>query len=171
MAFSRRAARRQVSESPTAQAPVKPEATRCPNPAPSAVATRLGYLAAVPFVAGAALAWSTGGDTQAMAVRALVAYAAVVASFIGAIHWGFGFAQTAPRAGLFLWGVAPSIVAWLSLLVAPAAGLAVDAVLLVACYLVDRAIYPLYGAARWLPLRLRLTALAAASCALTGWAG
>ena len=160
-----------MSESPTAQALVRHEATKRLNPAPSAAATRLGYLAAVPFVAGAALAWSTGGDTQAMAVRALVAYAAVVASFIGAIHWGFAFAQTAPRAGLFLWGVVPSMVAWLSLLVAPAAGLAVDAVLLVACYWVDRAIYPRQGAARWLALRLRLTVLAAASCALTGWAG
>ena len=129
-------------------------------------AARLGYIAAVPFVAGAALAYWGGGETRALAMRALVAYAAVVASFIGAIHWGLGFAQTAPRASLFVWGVAPSIVAWLSLLVAPAAGLAVDATLLVACYLVDRAVYPQHGAERWLPLRLRLTVLAAASCTI-----
>jgi len=134
-------------------------------------AARLGYLAALPFVTGAALAWWGGGETHALAVRALVAYAAVVASFIGAIHWGLGFAQTAPRASLFLWGVVPPIVAWLSLLAAPAAGLAVDAVLLVTCYLVDRAVYPQQGAERWLPLRMRLTVLAGASCAIAAAAG
>ena len=135
------------------------------------LATRLGYSAGLPFVIGAALAWLAGGEVQVMAVRAVAAYAAVVASFIGAIHWGFGFAQAAPRAGLFLWGVVPGIVAWLALLVPPAVGLAVDAVLLVACFLVDRAVYPRQGAEQWLPLRLRLTMLAVASCALTAWAG
>lgn len=138
---------------------------------PPVAATRLGYIAVLPFVAGAAMAWSGGGDAQALAMRALAAYAAVVASFIGAIHWGFGFTQTAPPAGLFVWGVVPGIVAWLSLLVGPAAGLAVVAVLLVACYLVDRAVYPQHGAGRWLPLRLRLTVLAAASCAVAAQAG
>ena len=134
-------------------------------------AARLGYLAAVPFVAGALLAWSGEGETHTLALRALVAYAAVVASFIGAIHWGLGFAQIAPRTSLFLWGVTPSIVAWLSLLAAPAVGLAVDAVLLVACYLVDSAVYPRHGAERWLPLRLRLTVLAVASCGVAAAAG
>lgn len=134
-------------------------------------AARLGYLAALPFVAGALLAWSGEGELRMLALRALVAYAAVVASFIGAIHWGFGFTQAAPRTSLLLWGVAPAIVAWLSLLAAPAVGLAVDAALLVACYLVDRAVYPRHGAGQWLPLRLRLTVLAAASCGLAAAAG
>lgn len=135
--------------------------------APSPSATRLGYLAALPFVGGAALTfWSGDGGTHALALRALVAYAAVVASFVGAVHWGFGFKEAMPPANLFLWGVAPSIVAWLSMLVTPRDGLAIDAILLVVCFLVDRAIYPRHGAGRWLPLRLRLTVLAAASCAL-----
>lgn len=140
------------------------------NLALSAAAARLGYVAVIPFIAAASPAWLGGGDTYALALRAHVAYVAVVASFIGAIHWGLGFAQAEPRASLFLWGVVPSIVAWGSLLVASRAGLTVDAVLLMACYLVDRAVYPQHGAERWLPLRLRLTALAAASCALGAWA-
>jgi len=140
------------------------------NVAPSAAAARLGYVAAVPFVAVAALAWLGGAEWHALALRALVAYAAVVASFIGAIHWGLGFAQAEPRAGLFLWGVVPSIAAWGSLLVAPGVGLAVDAVLLLTCYFVDRAVYPEHGAERWLPLRLRLTVVAAASCGLAAFA-
>ena len=129
------------------------------------MAARLGHLAALPFAALVVLVWSAGGEGHTWAVRALAGYAAVVASFIGAIHWGFGFAQTAPRAGLFLWGVTPAIVAWLALLATPPAGLAVDAVLLALCYLVDRTVYPQQGAQRWLPLRLRLTVLAASSCA------
>ena len=136
-----------------------------------AAATWLGCIAVLPFVAGAALVCLAGGELQALAMRALVAYAAVVASFIGAIHWGFAFVQPAPPARLFAWGVVPAIVAWLSLLTAPAVGLALDASLLVACYLVDRAVYPWHGAGRWLPLRLRLTVLAAVSCAVGAMAG
>lgn len=85
-------------------------------------AGRLGSIAVLPFVMRAALAWSASGDAQALAMRTLAAYAAVVASFIGAIHWGFGFTQAAPRAALFVWGVVPAIVAWLALLVGPRPG-------------------------------------------------
>jgi hypothetical protein len=36
--------------------------------------------------------------------------------------------------------------------------------MLVACYLVDRRTYPLFGAAAWLTLRFRLTVVASLSC-------
>ena len=135
------------------------------------IPTQLGYLAAVPFLGGAVLVLWGGGAMQALAMRALVAYAAVVVSFIGAIHWGFGFAQGAPRRSLFVWGVTPAILAWLTLLAPPAIGLGANALLLVACYAVDRAVYPSCGAARWLPLRARLTVIAASSCVIAATAG
>jgi hypothetical protein len=37
---------------------------------------------------------------------------------------------------------------------------------IVVCYLVDRRTYPAAGLANWLPMRLRLTVVAALSCVL-----
>ena len=131
---------------------------------PSQAALGLGYLAVLPFVVCAGLVWVGGTESRAMASIALLAYAAVVVSFIGAIHWGIAFAQVAPATSLFVWGVAPAIVAWLSMLMHPRVGLVTDAVLMVLCYLVDRSVYPRQGIAIWLPLRFRLTVLATLSC-------
>jgi len=128
------------------------------------VATGLGYLAVLPFVVGAALVWMVGAELRPAASLALAVYAAVVVSFIGAIHWGIGFTQTDPAPRLFVWGVVPAIVACLLTLIPPRFGLASLAVLLVACYGVDRVVYRSEGVARWLPLRLRLTVVAVASC-------
>lgn len=131
---------------------------------PARIATVLGYLALVPFVVGALLVLVVGAGARPGASFALVSYAAVVVSFIGAIHWGLGFRQVDPAPRLFVWGVVPAIVAWLAVLMPSRFGLVAHAVLLIVCYLVDRAIYPLEGVARWLPLRLRLTIVAVASC-------
>ncbi len=139
-------------------------------PDPSAVAVRLGYLAVVPFVCGAALVWLIGPAHRPLAAQALSAYAATVVSFIGAIHWGLGFPQARPASRLFLWGVVPSLVACVALLTTPRPGLVLHAVMLVTCYPVDRAVYPKEGVARWLPLRLRLTVVATAACLVGAWA-
>ncbi len=130
----------------------------------------LGYLALLPFVAGAGLVWLLRGAESGRAAFALGAYAATVVSFIGGIHWGLAFREPAPPAHLFVWGVVPAIVAWAALLAPVPAGLVAYAILLTLCYAVDRRVYPLHGAAQWLPLRLQLTVGAAASC-LAGAAG
>ena len=133
-------------------------------------AHRLGSLALLPFVAGAALVWLLRGAESARAALALGAYAATVVSFIGGIHWGLAFREAEPPVRLFVWGVVPAIVAWAALLAPAPAALVAYAVILTLCYAVDRRVYPLHGAAHWLPLRLHLTAIAAASC-LAGAAG
>jgi hypothetical protein len=125
---------------------------------------RLGYLAVLPFVVGAALVWTVDADLRPTAALALSVYAAVVISFIGAIHWGLGFAQADPAPRLFVWGVVPAIFACLAALMPARFGLVAQAVLLAACYLVDRRVYPLEGVGRWLPLRWRLSVVAIASC-------
>ena len=129
-----------------------------------AAARQLGYLALLPFVGGAVAVWSVAAAMQPVASIALSTYAAVVASFIGGIHWGFGFRQPAPAASLFAWGVVPSLVAWFAVNLRPGAGLAVHAALLALCFAVDRAVYPRQGAAAWLPLRLHLTLVASLGC-------
>jgi hypothetical protein len=66
-----------------------------------------------------------------------------------------------------LWtGVTLSLLAWVSVVMPPASGLVIQAVLLIACYLIDRRVYPAAGLSKWLTLRFRLTAVAALSCFL-----
>ena len=69
-------------------------------------------------MAGAALVWLLQPESRPVAATALSAYAAVIVSFLGGIHWGIGFPDGMPR--LFLWGVLPSLVAATSCFVAAA---------------------------------------------------
>ena len=142
-----------------------------PLPAPATppvrIATVLGYVALVPFVVGALLVWTIDADLRPGASLALSTYAAVVVSFIGAIHWGLGFRQEHPATSLFVWGVVPSIVAWVAVLVPFRSGLVMQALMLAVCYLVDRRVYTREGLAAWLPLRRGLT-IPAALCCLVG---
>lgn len=127
-------------------------------------ATGLGYLAVVPFVAGAVLTWLVAVDAKPLAAQALSAYAAVVISFIGAIHWGVAFTRPSPATRTLVWGVIPSLVACAAVLMAPKPALLVHAAMLVGCFVVDRVLYRHEGIARWLPLRLKLTAFATVCC-------
>lgn len=134
-----------------------------PRPAPPGQpALRLGYAGLIPFVLGALLVWFVREDAHPYVASALAAYAALIVSFLGGIHWGLGFIHGQPR--LFTWGVVPSLLAWVALLMPAYAGLVIQGVLLVACYLVDRRIYPALGLQSWLTLRFRLSAVAALSC-------
>ena len=132
--------------------------------APSPHALRLGYAGLLPFVAGAALIWIVRADAHPYVAAALSAYAAVILSFLGGIHWGLGMRASAAAPSLFGWGVVPSLIAWVAVVMPPYAGLVVQGVALIACYAVDRRVYPQHGAAAWLTLRFRLTGVASLSC-------
>lgn len=128
-----------------------------------AAVRRLGYAGLLPFIAGAALA-HVADPLGADVLRALAGYGAVIVSFLGGVHWGFGFQHRGAAWMLFGWGVVPSLLAWVALLLAPGPGLWMLAATLVLAYLVDRQVYPRFGAASWLGLRLHLTSVAALSC-------
>ncbi len=132
---------------------------------PPTIATCLGYGGLVPFV-GFSVALCFGGSAwRGFCTTALLAYGAVIASFLGAIHWGFAMRNVSgQQIRPYLWGVVPSLVAWLALLANPVAGLSLLAGLLWVCYAVDHAAYGSNQLQHWLPLRLRLTAVASASC-------
>ena len=135
-----------------------------PIDAKTSVAEPHGALALLPFVVGAALVWFVRPDARAHVAAALSAYAAVVIAFLGGIHWGFGFVHALPEPRLFIWGVVPALAAFVAVLMPPNAGLVIHGVVLAACYLVDRKVYPVHGAARWLTLRFRLSVAASLSC-------
>lgn len=132
--------------------------------APGTLASRLGHAGLVPFVAGALLVWLVHDDLRAHAGFALAGYAALITSFLGGIHWGHAMRRPDAGAAALLWGVVPSLLAWPALLMPPASALIVTGGLLLACYGVDRRLYPAVGAAGWLTLRFRLSMVAALSC-------
>ncbi len=134
-----------------------------PSLEPSRTTRALGFAGLLPFVAGALAAalgppaWHDG------ALRALTAYAAVIVSFLGGIHWGAPTDAAHDRARL--WGVVPSLLAW-PLLLLPSARVALLglAASLALCWAVDRARFASMGLARLLPLRTQLTAMAVLCC-------
>lgn len=129
-------------------------------------ARRLGHAGLLPFVLGAALVWLVRDEAHDFATQAMSAYAAVSVSFLGGIHWGLAFRHAEPPRALLVWGVLPSLAAWVAVLMPPGAGLVAHGVMLAVCYAVDRRVYPAEGVARWLTLRFRLGAVAALCCFL-----
>ena len=138
---------------------------------PHLTVTRLGYAGLVPFVLLAALMWLVDAELLPFVATALGGYAAAIASFLGGMHWGIGFMRGqsddagAPRFHFF-WGVVPSLMAWLALMMPAYAALPLLGLVVVACYVVDSKTYPAVGLTSWLPMRLRLTIVATASCVL-----
>lgn len=139
------------------------------------MAWKLGHAGLIPFVLGAVLVWLVTPDAHPYAASALSAYAAVIVSFLGGIHWGLvmrGLSTdpTAPATPLetssLVWGITPSLLAWVGVLMPPHAGLFILGLAIIGCYLADRRRYPLFGVQSWLTLRFRLTAVASLCCFL-----
>ena len=137
---------------------------------PSRIAQWLGYGGLLPFVGLAGAALWLGPLESTRITAALLAYGASILSFMGAIHWGLAMGGgAAPDSKLLLWGVVPSLVAWVALLLGTAPGLWLVVLGLWACFAVDRTVYPRFGLRSWLPMRLVLTLVATLACALTAW--
>jgi hypothetical protein len=133
--------------------------------APPAWATWLGAGGLIPFAVLALALWWPASGQQGAISHALASYGATIASFLGAIHWGLAMRdRSGAGAGPYLWGVTPSLLAWLALLLPPAEGLLGLAVLLGVCLLVDQRRYPHYQLQAGLPLRRRLTLVASLNC-------
>lgn len=142
------------------------------------IGTLLGNFGLLPFAGLAAASWLPLDPAPARWVGlALIAYAAVILSFLGAVHWGLALlTPQLDKAGTWQalgWGVLPSLLGWLALLLA-VAGIPTWLVLLILiadlalCWLMDRALWTLYPQAPgWYPpLRGRLTAVAVLSLTL-----
>ena len=129
--------------------------------------TRLGYAGLIPFILLAALMWLVDAELLPFVAIALGGYAATIVSFLGGVHWGIGFmkGEASPRFH-FIWGVVPSLIAWLALMIPAYAALPLLGFVVVTCYAVDGKTYPAAGLADWLPMRLRLTVVATTSCVL-----
>ncbi len=144
--------------------------------APSTVARLLGLAGLIPFLMGATGLWLVTGPERAAIAGALLAYGAVIVSFLGGIHWGLVMRDTQspaqtllktltqPRAFQLVWGVTPSLLAWGALLLPARWGLLLTATALLVCYGFDRVLYSRMGLWGWLGMRGLLTGVATACC-------
>ncbi len=140
------------------------------NPALPRSAAWLGFGGLLPFV-GLALTAFIDRHHGIVWADALVAYGAVILSFVGALHWGFAMAlpsmPQALRRNCFVWSVVPALLAWPAVMLEPAFG----APLLVAGFvahiwqdhrLAGRVVLPDW----YLPLRRQLSIVACVCLAL-----
>jgi len=146
--------------------PAMPAST--PNPPLSLTTQALGIAGLLPFIAGAAMLALGPAAWHDAAARAVLAYGALIVSFLGGIHWGTP--TTAAHDGARRWGVVPSLLAW-PLLLLPSVRLALIgiAAALALCWAVDRARFPAMGLSALLPLRTLLTSVAITCCLIAAW--
>lgn len=115
----------------------------------------LGGLGIIPFV-GLSLATPLATDVlKAQLSFALMAYGAIILSFLGGIHWGLAIVAV-PKSDNMLWprislSVLPSLVAWVALLAPFSIGLLVLAAAFVAMLLVDIRASRMHEAPAWYP--------------------
>jgi hypothetical protein len=139
------------------------------------LAAQLGYAGLLPFLAGAAMAWMPLHDLPLIAPHwPLLAYGAVILTFMGAIHWGLamhtGKMTTGSRNQLLLSAV-PPLIAWLALALPPIAGYPVLGMGFLLMLFGDVKAVAHGQAPDWYPgLRGPLTFVALISLAV-GWAG
>jgi hypothetical protein len=125
----------------------------------------LGYAGLLPFVACVLAVALLDGEARGFASRALVAYGAVILSFLGAVHWGVLLRQpdAATPARLAV-GVLPSLAGWVALLLPDRHALALLVVAFGGFWLYEhRVVGPTGLPAAYLDLR---RALSLAVCAL-----
>ncbi len=128
----------------------------------------LGFAGLLPFANCLALILLSNDPGQRAAVTsALLNYSAVIASFLGAVHWGATMCQRSTRrASHLLWGITPALVAWLLLILPVDIALAGFIALFAIALLIDRWLLPLPDPA-YRQLRLQLSLVVIASLSVT----
>lgn len=123
----------------------------------------LGALGVIPFAVLTGMAWVATEAAASAALFAVVAYGAVILSFIAGAHWGFAGIALGRRpevaSRMLVASVMPSLVGWAALLLPgpwPAAILAIAFIAILALdrWALRRALAPCW----WLRLRIPLSA-------------
>ena len=143
-------------------------------PATQRIAWILGLAGLLPFFANALFAWLTVPSEVGGLLRSQAHYAASILTFLGALHWGVTLATpsiTGARAAWRLvWGVTPSLIAWIVTLYPVAMSLPALFFGLAAALAVDGVLYRDTPVPRWfLTLRVVLT-VGALLCVGASWA-
>ncbi len=121
----------------------------------------LGFAGLIPFFLMMAGTWLADPSWLNDFVRGQLAYAIVILSFLGGVHWGAAMMcselSIADTKLALLWGVTPSLIAWSATLFG-GFGFAVLMAGFIAALQVDKQLFARYGMPPWLMgLRWRLT--------------
>ncbi len=140
---------------------------------PPRTAVLLGAGGAVPFIALAIASWIATEKAALIAAEWVLAYAAVILSFIGGAHWGFASLRSGTHSAsgpslLLALSVLPSLIGWAALLLpalwsAGTLTLAFIAILPVDRWAQARSLAPDW----WMRLRLPLSVTVATALAIT----
>ncbi|MBH68462.1 MAG: DUF3429 domain-containing protein [Rhodospirillaceae bacterium] len=92
-----------------------------PNEAIPGPAKILGVAGLLPFISASLLVFLLPDSGRQMAFDVLVHYAAVILSFLGAVHWGLTMCRLNQSTLMFRdiwigfgWGVTPALIAWIA---------------------------------------------------------
>ncbi|MCW5622181.1 MAG: DUF3429 domain-containing protein [Burkholderiales bacterium] len=117
----------------------------------------LGTAGLVPFVVLSSALYALP-DYRPMLVFWLTGYAAIILSFVGAVHWGAAMVHARMREGdraLFMtWSVVPALAAWVALLLPARTGLLLLAATFAAHYAADHQFAQRFTLPSWY-MRLR----------------
>ena len=82
----------------------------------------LGYAGLIPFIGLAFMVQLADSPNDLIALESLVAYGAVIVSFLGALHWGACFKTIGESTqnrwldhSVWIWGIMPALIAWLAI--------------------------------------------------------
>jgi hypothetical protein len=120
----------------------------------------LGYAGLIPFVIFSIASWISLPVVDD-AVVILIAYAAVILTFIGAVHWGVVMSNNDDQHSMHLLAsVVPSLVAWIALLIPVIPALIVLLLGFIIHILYDWSMHKKLVFPEWyLPMRVRLTSV------------
>ena len=121
----------------------------------------LGYMGLIPMITPTILLFLEGNHSV-MWSHWLTAYAAVILTFVGALHWAFAMTvnklSETERRLTFIWSVIPALIAWIALFINAFYGSILIAIFFVLNLAMDKKIPKNSGLPSWyLPLRSRLT--------------
>ena len=124
----------------------------------TSIARFLGYSGLIPFVVFSLLCW-VPLSLLANPISVLIAYSAVILSFMGAIHWGCAMNSASEmHARHLIISTLPALIAWIALITPAATSLILLMVGFIALYFYDRINEKSQGFPTWyLPMRKNLT--------------
>ena len=140
----------------------------------------LGYAGLIPFIGLAFMVQLADSPNDMIALESLVAYGAVIVSFLGALHWGACFKTIGTSTqnrwldhSVWIWGIMPALIAWLAIHIFIPLALLLLAATLIVQRAIDQRTYAYYFANAqmanaFMHMRTHLT-IVASVCLI--WAG
>ena len=123
-------------------------------------AKTLSYAGLIPFVVFSIGCWIPL-PYVVNAPYILIAYGAIILSFMGAVHWGAAMTNTDQQRGsYYIASVIPALIAWPALLLPHSLALALLLVGFIGLYVYDRSVEKAQLFPGWyIPMRARLTTI------------